>query len=786
MTTRSSAGFRRRTATLLQLNDNNSPTALDIGAYFSTGGDGQRPDGLPSNARTTGRSVSRSRGTVPFSRVDQVRFTLPADAQTLLDNLADGDRWIFKTARPTPVAVLTADAAFDGELAGDLAAGVDLGISPTVEVGAAFAGGLTGDLAAGVDLGQIPLPASADFTGGLDGALAPSVALGAAPGPHQAFDLGVNPFDAGADWLGALLIDPIFVVGGGTAYLRRFGISGSSTRLDVSESDTGGFSGAGPELVPEWENWENAIVFDADGGGITLKGPNHPDNSFSDPSEPYFWTPDNGSAFRNWYLTEPQNVTVRFNLAPAPDPVVAGAAFDGGLDGDLSGDVALGPMVEAIEADAAFDGELDGDLSAGVALGEAPDIAAGATFDGDLAGDLAAGVTLGGAPDLAITAAFTGDLDGDLAAGVALGGAPDLAVAAAFDGNLDGDLAGDVLLSGAPLVLANFDQTGLDMEWLAVFEAPAAIGTTGVLFGRAPRTVEGALLEGEAEVGAGDEPVTRILRFQNAAEELRFNDNGAFSWNAEYGSNGSATNRRFYLQTPEGSADWPFDGNVSAATASVLRLEVPTQHQTLVSGIAGGERFIMGFGNPSPLSTDAAFTGQLDGDLAAGVVLAAAPGLNLGTTFDGGLDGDLSAGVALGDASDLAAGATFDGDLAGDLSAGVALGAADSLSVGSTFDGDLIGDLAAGVALGTQATSFETDAAFTGDLAGTLAAGVVIIDLEDLLSQIGRPVAFEVTPGDGHVDLDFDSPRRGELTNIEYEVQIDGGAWVPLDQYLRQ
>ena len=31
------------------------------------------------------------------------RFTLPADAQTLLDNLASGDRWIFKTARPAAV-----------------------------------------------------------------------------------------------------------------------------------------------------------------------------------------------------------------------------------------------------------------------------------------------------------------------------------------------------------------------------------------------------------------------------------------------------------------------------------------------------------------------------------------------------------------------------------------------------------------------------------------------------------------------------------------------------------
>ena len=43
-----------------------------------------------------------------------VRFTLPADAQTLLDNLDTGDLWIFAFARSTPIS---ADHAVD---AGDL------------------------------------------------------------------------------------------------------------------------------------------------------------------------------------------------------------------------------------------------------------------------------------------------------------------------------------------------------------------------------------------------------------------------------------------------------------------------------------------------------------------------------------------------------------------------------------------------------------------------------------------------------------------------------------------
>ena len=94
------SGIRRRTATLLQLNDDNNPAALDIGAYFSTGGPG---NDLTIYLQTlTGGEVSFPATNASFSRIDQVRFTLPADAQTLLDGLADGDRWIFKAARPLP------------------------------------------------------------------------------------------------------------------------------------------------------------------------------------------------------------------------------------------------------------------------------------------------------------------------------------------------------------------------------------------------------------------------------------------------------------------------------------------------------------------------------------------------------------------------------------------------------------------------------------------------------------------------------------------------------------
>ena len=141
------SGFRRRTATLLQLNDSNSPVALDIGDYFSTGGAG---NDLTIYLQTLAGEVSFPATNASFSRADQVRFTLPADAQTLLDNLADGDLWIFKAARPD-VQALAMEAA-----AGDPTADFDLtAVAPPASQGVAFEAG-AGAPVATFDLTSIP------------------------------------------------------------------------------------------------------------------------------------------------------------------------------------------------------------------------------------------------------------------------------------------------------------------------------------------------------------------------------------------------------------------------------------------------------------------------------------------------------------------------------------------------------------------------------------------------------------------------------------------------------
>ena len=94
--------IRHGSETVLSLNDNNNPASLALDDFFE--GDG---NGLTLYLQT------EADGVVSFDVADQlsgnrnsstVRFTLPADAQTLLNNIPDGGRWIFALAQATPVA----------------------------------------------------------------------------------------------------------------------------------------------------------------------------------------------------------------------------------------------------------------------------------------------------------------------------------------------------------------------------------------------------------------------------------------------------------------------------------------------------------------------------------------------------------------------------------------------------------------------------------------------------------------------------------------------------------
>ena len=110
----------------------------------------------------------------------------------------------------------------------------------------------------------------------------------------QEFDLGTSPLTVSSRWTGAILVDTELVDGGGTAYLREFGLSDtqSSIIMRFSASATSLPTIAGPQLIPEVEANPAAIVLsEAAGSSVTVRGPTTSGNQFSDTTDPYDWNP---------------------------------------------------------------------------------------------------------------------------------------------------------------------------------------------------------------------------------------------------------------------------------------------------------------------------------------------------------------------------------------------------------------------------------------------------------------------------------------------------------------
>ena len=119
-----------------------------------------------------------------------------------------------------------------------------------------------------------------------------------------------------ADWDGSVLLDPFLIDGGATAYLRFFDNTGNNARLRLSSGPDNDPNDLGPSLADYLIVASEAIILYSDDldDEFILKGPNHPANSFSDPSEPYFWTPDNGTEFAAWWTSFAGGLSIRFLL----------------------------------------------------------------------------------------------------------------------------------------------------------------------------------------------------------------------------------------------------------------------------------------------------------------------------------------------------------------------------------------------------------------------------------------------------------------------------------------
>ena len=119
---------------------------------------------------------------------------------------------------------------------------------------------------------------------------------------EQLVPLGSRPFGSDVDaltpWTGSVLLDSVYLAAGAEGWLRIFGPSGIVWTVQVASAADGDAGIAGPALTSELLLYATAFTLTAGDAVFVARGPNHPDNLFSDPSEPY--TYNLGEAFNDF------------------------------------------------------------------------------------------------------------------------------------------------------------------------------------------------------------------------------------------------------------------------------------------------------------------------------------------------------------------------------------------------------------------------------------------------------------------------------------------------------
>ena len=144
--------------------------------------------------------------------------------------------------------------------------------------------------------------------------------------PPAEYTLDLGDLSPNATWNGAIRIPNRLVAGGGTGYLRRVSVTGgSSPALVFTVGPTDSVpqphltDDHGQQLISAWETYAEAVVLgDADGNSVTLKGPDHADNTNNDDNNPYFWTTDNAAALDTFWSRDKTGVTITLQAPLSP------------------------------------------------------------------------------------------------------------------------------------------------------------------------------------------------------------------------------------------------------------------------------------------------------------------------------------------------------------------------------------------------------------------------------------------------------------------------------------
>ena len=150
------------------------------------------------------------------------------------------------------------------------------------------------------------------------------------------------------------------------------------------------------------------------------------------------------------------------------------------------------------------------------------------------------------------------------------------------------------------LTLADFDQSGLQVDMLALIEAGLDItGDNRTYYADSNRPpVTGSLLDGEIGVSATETLVSRLQYIFQGSNigQIRLTDDDdpvAFHWGNYF--DGDGADLTLYVQTADSLVSVPVASNIVSEGGGFVRISIPTADgRAVLNGIEDGDRFILG------------------------------------------------------------------------------------------------------------------------------------------------------------------------------------------------
>ena len=170
-----------------------------------------------------------------------------------------------------------------------------------------------------------------------------------------------------------------------------------------------------------------------------------------------------------------------------------------------------------------------------------------------------------------------------------------------------------------PLVLSDWDNDGLDVEFSALIEVSGAAD----LYADSDRGGTDTPIAGELGVGPGDTALSRI-RWDTGTDRLILNDNdspGALNLGNFFNTGGAGNDLTIYVTNDAGTNSFPVSSHLLSSAPNVVRFQnLPAALVTVLDAVSVGDRLIFSAARMSPAT-----------DREAGVLFrAGAPTLSAG------------------------------------------------------------------------------------------------------------------------------------------------------------